>query len=530
MRGYDYIICGGGPAGCVLASRLSAAPSTQVLLLEAGGAASHPFIHIPAGFTKLSISRHTWGFRTTPQRNLGNRELLIPQGRVIGGGSSINAMIYTRGSRNDYDEWARLGCEDWSYQSVLPYFIKAERNARFADKYHGTEGPLRVSDAVTLHPITYSMIRAAQELGLPFTADFNGESQEGVGFYQTTTHRARRASAATCYLEPAMKRTNLTVLADSTVLSVVIERGRATGVRVAGSNRSVKTISASAEVLVTAGAIGSPKLLMLSGIGPADRLRSVGVEPLHDLPGVGLNLQDHLNVSVVGKCSGPYSYFGGDQWGRFLRWGFQYLVTGTGPLTTNASESGAFIKTDPSLVTPDAQLHFMTGPVVDPHVSRLSMYGITIGTNVSRPNSRGTVRLRNSDPKSLPSIDPNYLSEPSDMATATKALGFARDMLRSPALSPFIDREYSPGSDVTSPTEIQDFIRSVGKTDYHPVGTCRMGVGPETVVNQRLQVNGLDGLRVCDSSIMPTVIAGNTNAPTIMIAERAADFIGSFGK
>jgi choline dehydrogenase len=526
MVRYDYIICGAGPAGCVLAFRLSETSSARVLLVEAGGGDRHPFIHIPAGFTKLSSSSHTWGYRTVPQSNMDNRELLLPQGRVLGGGSSINAMIYTRGSRHDYDEWASLGCDDWSYQKVLPYFVKAESNARLADHYHGVEGPQRVSDAVTVHPITHSMMQAAQEMGLPFTSDFNGEHQEGTGFYQTTTYRSLRASAATCYLKPALKRRNLTVLRGTTVLGVVIEHGRAVAIRIGRPDGAIETIAADSEILIAAGAIGSPKLLMLSGIGPADHLRSVDVAVSHNLPGVGLNLQDHLNVSVVGKFSGPYSYFGSNQWGLHLWWGLQYLLTGTGPLTTNASESGAFIKTDPALPATDAQLHFMTGPVIDPSVSRLAMYGITIGTNVSRPRSRGTLRLRSSDPDAPPLIDPNYLFEPEDMDKGVMAFRFARDMLQTSALAPFIDQEYSPGRAVKSREEIEGFIRRIGKTDYHPVGTCGMGVTSQAVVNQQLQVHGLEGLRVCDSSIMPTEITGNTNAPTIMIAERAADFIG----
>jgi choline dehydrogenase len=370
---YDYVIAGGGSAGCVLAARLSES-GAKVLLLEAGYPDSHPFIHVPAGFTKLSGPRVNWGYRTVPQKHLNNRDMWFPQGKTLGGGSSINAMIYSRGQPEDYDGW---GVEGWSYEEVLPYFRKAESNRRFANRYHGSDGPLAVSDPISPLPISATFIRAAQQVGLPYNPDFNGATQEGVGYHQTTTRDGRRGSAAVSYIHPAKKRKNLTVLTRAMTRRVLIEKGRATGVEYLRDGRAgVERATASEEVIVTAGAIGSPKLLMLSGVGPAAHLRALGIDVVADVPGVGENLQDHLDCYVVYDCSGPYSYYGVDQHLKQAWWALQYLLFKDGPVTTNIVEAGAFVTRDKQSTTPDIQLHFLPAYVVDHGLMRITGYGV----------------------------------------------------------------------------------------------------------------------------------------------------------
>jgi len=526
MQHFDYVIIGAGPAGCVLAARLTEDPKVRVLLLEAGGSDRHPFIHIPAGYTKFNTHHFNWGMSTVPQKNLNNREVWYPQAKVLGGGSSINAMIYTRGARSDYDEWAALGCDNWGYDKVLPYFKKSEGNQRFADNYHGSDGPLTVSDPISPHPITRRLVQAVQQLGVPFTADFNGACQEGVGIHQTTTRNGRRASAAVTYLRPAMKRPNLVVKTGILVERILVKHGRATGVRYRAGSRT-ETVSINREVLLTSGAIGSPKLLMLSGIGPADHLRAVGIDVVHDLPGVGENFQDHLNFPVTAEAAGPYTYFGTDQWLRQSWWTLQYLLYRNGPLTTNVGEAGGFVRTSPHLDAPDIQIHLMSALVLPHGINRLAAYGVTVGSNVLRPRSRGTVRLRTGDPDDNPLIDPNFFSDPYDVEHGLAGIEFARQILKAPALAKILKKEIMPGSEVRTRDDLLAFARREGKMDYHPVGTCKMGIDEMAVVDQQLCVRGIEGLRVCDSSVMPTQISGNTNAPTIMIAERAAEFIAS---
>ena len=521
---YDYVITGAGPAGCVLANRLTEDLEVRVLVVEAGLSDRHPFMHIPAGYTKLSGPKTTWGYQTVPQPGLNRRTLWYPQGKTVGGGSTINAMIYTRGSRSDYDGWRDLGCPNWSYEDCLPYFKRAESNQRLADDYHGVEGPLAVSDPVNPHPLTYAFLRAAQQLQIEYTGDFNGAAQEGVGLYQTTTLRGRRASAAVCYLRPAQARPNLTLITSAVVDRIVFEGRRASGVVLRETGKPPRTIRATREVLVASGAIGSPKLLMLSGIGPADRLRALGIDVTHDAPEVGRNLQDHLGVAISAECSGPYSFFGRDQWARQAWWTAQYLLFRTGPLTTNVVEAGAYVRTSPTESEPDAQLHFMPAIVMNHGMERVAKYGVTLNTNVLRPRSVGGLTLASADPDAPPLIDPNFLAEPDDLRRGVEALKIARGLLHAPAFAPFLCAG-SCSVDGMDDAELSTFLKHFGKTDYHPVGTCRMGGDSDAVVDPELRVRGVDGLRVCDSSVMPSEIRGNTNAPTIMVAERAADCI-----
>jgi choline dehydrogenase-like flavoprotein len=522
---YDYVIAGGGSAGCVLAARLSEC-GAKVLLLEAGYPDTHPYIHVPAGFTRLSGPRVNWGYRTVPQKHLDNRELWYPQGRTLGGGSSINAMIYTRGQAEDYDAWAALGNEGWAYRDVLPYFRRAERNQRFADKYHGIEGPLAVSDPISPIEITRTFIKAAQQVGVPFNPDFNGATQGGVGFHQTTTRDGRRGSAAVSYLRPARGRPNLMVRTRTMVTRILFEGTRAIGVEYAADGRTaLERALAGVETIVASGAIGSPKLLMISGLGPAGHLREKDIAVVLDLPGVGENLQDHIDCYTAWDCSGPYSYYGTDQYLRQAWWALQYALFRNGPATSNIVEAGAFVRVDPESKTPDTQLHFLPAYVIDHGLMRLDGYGVSLYANLLRPRSRGTVRLASADPKQAPLIDPNFLADPYDRKMAVEGIRFARSVMAAPAFRPFIKSEHMPGADKKTDADIEGYCRQWGKTDYHPVGTCKMGVDPLAVVDPELKVRGIERLRVTDSSIMPLEISANTNAPSIMIAEKAADMI-----
>ena len=444
----------------------------------------------------------------------------------MGGGSSINAMIYTRGHKTDYDRWAAAGATGWGYEDLLPYFRKAESNSRFSNRYHGADGPLSVSDPISPLKITAAFIKAAQEAGVPYNSDFNGAEQEGVGYHQTTTRDGRRDSAAVSYLHPARSRKNLTVITKAQVRRVVVESERAVAVEYQRDGSSeVEQANAGQEIIVTSGAIGSPKLLMLSGIGPADHLWSFGIPVIADLEGVGQNLQDHLDCYTVYDCNGPHSYYGVDQYAKQAWWGMQYLLFRNGPVTTNIVEAGAFVKADPESEIPDTQLHFLPAYVVDHGMMRIRGYGVCLYTNFLRPKSRGTVRLASADPNQAPLIDPNYLSDPDDLRMAIEGLRFARRVMSSPSMKAFLARERMPGSDKVSDMDLASYIREWAKTDYHPVGACKMGTDSLAVVDPELRVRGIEGLRVCNSSVMPFEISANTNAPTIMIAEKASDFI-----
>ena len=522
---YDYIITGAGPAGCVLANRLSEDPEVKVLLLEAGGGDWNPLFHMPAGFAKMTKGVASWGWETVPQRHMKGRVLRYTQAKVIGGGSTINAQLYTRGNAADYDLWASEdGCEGWDYRSVLPYFKRAEDNQRFVDDYHSYGGPLGVSMPVAALPICDAYIRAGQELGIPYNHDFNGRQQAGVGFYQLTQRERRRSSASQAYLSPIKNRKNLTIRTGARVARIVLEGKRAVGVEVAAS-RASEFIRAEREVLVSSGAIGSPKLLLQSGIGPADHLTSVGVKVVHDLPGVGGNLQDHLDLFVIAECTGDHTYDGVAKLHRTIWAGLEYVLFRSGPVASSLFETGGFWYADPDARSPDVQFHLGLGSGIEAGVARLKNAGVTLNSAYLHPRSRGTVRLSSSDLAAAPLIDPNYWSDPHDLRMSLEGLKIAREIMQQAALKPFVLAERLPGSKVATDEQLFDYGCANAKTDHHPVGTCRMGTGADAVVGLDLKVRGLEGLRVCDSSVMPRVPSCNTNAPTIMVGEKGADII-----
>ncbi|WP_127145563.1 GMC family oxidoreductase [Pelagibacterium montanilacus] len=522
---YDYIITGAGPAGCVLANRLTEDPDTSVLLLEAGGGDGHPLFHMPAGFAKMTKGVASWGWSTVPQKHMKDRVLRYTQAKVLGGGSTINAQLYTRGNALDYDLWANQeGGTGWDYRSVLPYFKRAEDNQRFADDYHSYGGPLGVSMPVSALPICDAYIRAGQELGIPYNHDFNGRQQGGLGFYQLTQRDRRRSSASMAYLAPIADRANLTVRKGATVLRVVLEGKRAVGVEIATRN-GTEIIRADREVLVTSGAIGSPKLLLQSGIGPAHHLRAVGIDVRHELKGVGENLSDHLDLFVICECTGDHTYDNVARLHRTVWAGLQYLLFRSGPVASSLFETGGFWYADPGARSPDIQFHLGLGSGIEAGVERLKNAGVTLNSAYLHPRSRGTVRLGSSDPAAAPLIDPNYFSDPHDRQMSIEGLRLAREIMAQNALKPYVLAERLPGPSLQTDEELFDYACANAKTDHHPVGTCRMGTGPDAVVGLDLKVHGLEGLRVCDSSVMPRVPSCNTNAPTIMVGEKASDMI-----
>ncbi|QCM13031.1 alanine-phosphoribitol ligase [Agrobacterium tumefaciens] len=526
---FDYIITGAGPAGCVLANRLSEDPDVNVLLLEAGGGDWNPLFHMPAGFAKMTKGVASWGWETVPQKHMKGRVLRYTQAKVLGGGSSINAQLYTRGNAADYDTWvSEDGCDGWSYRDILPYYKRAEDNQRFADDYHSYGGPLGVSMPVSALPICDAYIRAGQELGIPYNHDFNGRQQAGVGFYQLTQRNRRRSSASLAYLNPIRHRKNLTIKLGARVSRIVLEGKRVIGVEVVGKS-GTEIIRAEREVLVSSGAIGSPKLLLQSGIGPADHLKSVGVKVLHDLPGVGSNLQDHLDLFVIAECTGDHTYDGVAKLHRTLWAGLEYILFRTGPVASSLFETGGFWYADPEARSPDIQFHLGLGSGIEAGVERLKNAGVTLNSAYLHPRSRGTVRLSSSDPAAAPLIDPNYWSDPHDRKMSLEGLKIAREIFQQAALKPYIMAERLPGPKVMTDDELFDYGCANAKTDHHPVGTCKMGNGPESVVGLDLKVHGLEGLRVCDSSVMPRVPSCNTNAPTIMVGEKGADLIRGLG-
>jgi choline dehydrogenase-like flavoprotein len=522
---YDYIIVGGGPAGCVLANRLSADASIRVLLLEAGGSDWNPLFRMPAGFAKMTKGVASWGWSTVPQRHLNGRVVWYTQAKVIGGGSSINAQLYTRGNAKDYDAWVSdAGATGWSYSEVLPYFKRSEDNQKLHNAYHGYGGPLGVSYPINPPPISYAFLRAAQELGIPFNDDFNGAVQDGIGHYQLSTRNAQRSSASSAFVKPVEGRKNLTVRLNAQTVKVEVQNGRAIGITVA-TGTGTETLNADREVIISCGAIGSPRLLQLSGIGPADSLRAAGVPVVLDLPGVGSNMQDHLDLYAISECTGDHTYDRVARPHRTVWAGLQYLLFKTGPVTSTLFETGGFWYADKQARSPDIQFHLGLGSGIEAGVAAMKNPGVTLNSAFLRPRSRGTVRIATSDPTAAPLIDPNYWADPYDRECSIKGLRLAREILRQPALKPFVMAERMPGDNLSTDEQLAEYAHHSCKTDHHPAGTCAMGSGPDAVVTPDLRVRGLLGIRVVDASVMPFVPSSNTNAPTIMIAEKASDLI-----
>jgi choline dehydrogenase-like flavoprotein len=523
MSSFDYIIVGGGSAGCVLAARLSEVASNRVLLIESGQKDTDPYIHIPATFFKvLEKGRDAVVYVGEPENGLNGRPTIVPQGHVIGGGSSINAMIYIRGQRQDYDSWAQMGCRNWSYDKVFPAFMAIEGNQRLSGEFHGSEGGLKVSDRAFGHPLSWAFVRAAQEAGLRYNEDFNGKLQEGVGFYQTTTSNGRRWSSAQAFLRDAEGRENLTIRTQTRVHKVLFEGTKVTGVLLENG----ETIGALREVILTAGALATPKILQLSGIGNAAELRQHGIDVVADLPGVGENYQDHLEATVQAEVT-LTSMFGQDKGFKAAAHMLQYMLTKSGLLTSNVVESGGFADTA-GTGTPDIQFHVL--PSFNGFADRAAEpgHGISIGPCFLRPQSRGTVKLRSADPRNSALFNANSLSVPADLETLVRGVELAIKITEQPSLSKIIKRRVLPKPGVEKdPDALRDYIRGVAKTVFHPSGTAKMGRADDrmAVVGEDLRVFGLQGLRVADASIMPTLVSGNTNAPTIMIGERCARFI-----
>jgi choline dehydrogenase-like flavoprotein len=526
MAGYDYIIVGAGSAGCVMAARLSEMPDARVLLLEAGPKDTNPYIHVPVGFAKMTSGNLIWGYDTAPLKHANNRKVVYPQARVLGGGSSINAEIFTRGCPEDYDHWANdMGCKGWSWADLKHYFIKSEGNTRLAGSDHGTDGPLGVSDLRTPSPLSQGFVQGCMDIGMPYNPDFNSGKQEGTGLYQTTTKNGRRCSAAVGYLRPALKRPNLELRTGLTVKRIIIEKGHAKGIEIIEGG-TVKRLDADREVIVTSGAIGSPKLLMLSGIGPAAHLRSVDVAVTDDLAGVGQNFHDHFSTDVVWQLNGAHSYdkYKKPHWAALA--GLQYLMFRTGPVASNIVEAGAFWWGDRTEKTPDLQFHFLAGAGVEEGVGTVpGGNGATCNSYHTRPRSRGSVTLRSNKLDDAPIIDPNSFAEPYDLERHIDGIKITQEIGRAKSFAKYVEREHFPGANCKTKQDYIEVARANARSSYHPVGTCKLGTDDMAVVDLDLRVHGIEGLRVCDSSIMPQVVSSNTNAPTIAIAEKAADII-----
>jgi choline dehydrogenase len=523
---FDYIVVGAGSAGCVLANRLTESGRYRVLLLEAGPEDRYLWIHIPIGYGKTMFHpRYNWGFKTDPDPNMANRELYWPRGRGLGGSSSINGLIYVRGQPEDYDHWAALGNAGWGWKDVRPAFIRMEHNSRGANEHHGAGGPQWCSDIEARHELMEAIIRGGQELGVPRNDDFNGARQEGVGYYQLTTKKGWRCSSAVGYLRPARKRPNLEVKTDAQATRVIFEGTRAVGVeyRQGGELREAR---AAREVILAAGAIQSPQLLQLSGVGPPDLLQAHGVPMVAALPGVGENLQDHLQLRLIYKVSKPITTNDdlASITGR-LRIGLQWLLFRTGPLAVGINQGGLFTRLLPEAATPDIQFHFATVSADVAGGAPHPWSGCTFSVCQLRPESRGTVRIKSRDPFAAPSMKSNYLSHEVDRRYAVQSLRFARRLATTEALKPYLKEEYRPGPAVAGDDELLDFARRYGQTIFHPSGTCKMGSDALAVVDARLRVRGIAGLRVVDCSIMPTLVSGNTHAAAVMIGEKASEMI-----
>jgi choline dehydrogenase len=523
---YDYIVVGAGSAGCVLANRLSADGRNKVLLLEAGPKDNYIWIHIPIGYGKTMFHQvYNWGFYTEPEPNMHGRKIYWPRGRGLGGSSSINGLISIRGQSDDYDRWAQLGNPGWDWKSILPYFIRSEHNSRGASVTHGGDGPLWSSDIVEKNELMEAIIRGAEELGVRRTDDFNSGNQEGVGYYQLFTHNGWRVSAAAAYLKPARSRKNLHIETDAHVTGLILEGRKVIGVRYR-QDGAIHTTKASREVILSAGSLQSPQLLQLSGIGPAELLRRHGIEIVHELKGVGQNLQDHLQFRLMYRVSKPITTNDDlRSWFSQARIGLQWLFKGTGPLGIGINQGGLFTRILPGSKTPDIQFHFGTLSADQAGGKPHPWPGCTFSVCQLRPESRGSVEIKSADPMEPPSMRPNYLAAETDRLCAIESIKYARKLASTEALKPYLVSEYKPGADVRTDNEILEFARENGATIFHPVGTCKMGSDSMSVTDARLRVRGIAGLRVVDCSIMPTLTSGNTHAPAVMIAEKASDMI-----
>ncbi len=528
---FDYIIIGAGSAGCALANRLSENPTIKVCLLEAGARDWHPLIHVPAGSTWMMRSkRMNWNYETEPEIRLQGRRLFWPRGKTLGGSSSSNAMVYTRGHKFDYDHWADLGNKGWGYKEILPYFKRSQNQERGKDDYHSVGGNLNVQDIEIKNKLSSIFVKAGVEAGFKANNDFNGKDQEGIGFFQLTQKNGRRCSTAKAFLLDAKKRPNLTIITKAHATRVIFKGKRATGVNYLhkGVNKEI-TLNASKEVILSGGAINSPQLLLLSGVGPKQEIEKHNLVTIHDLPGVGHNLQDHLDVLVVNKSTKPYSV------GLTIKTLvthsiynlYQYVINKRGVLSTNGAEAGGFVKSDPSEKIPDLQFHFSCVKIRDHSRDTrfLCGHGYSLHVCNLRPKSRGRIRLNSSNPMDHPKIEANYLSDDRDIDALIKGVKASLKILNSPAFNDVRGKQLSPSYDLASDSSIREHILGSAESIYHPVGTCKMGHDNMAVVNDRLQVHGLEGLRVVDASIMPTIVGANTNAPTIAIAEKAADMI-----
>ena len=533
-RSFDYIVVGAGSAGCVLANRLSADPDRSVLLIEAGGKDRNPLFRLPMLMGRLFHSgTYNWRYHTEPVPSLGGRSLYWPRGRVLGGSSTINGMVYVRGNRHDYDRWAQMGLAGWSYDDVLPAFCRSEGHVHRDGAYHGRAGELTVCRARGTNPLFDAFIEAGRQAGHPVNDDFNGHEQQGVGRYDFTIRRGKRCSTSVAFLRPIRHRPNLTIKTDCLVRRVVVEGDRATGIEIA-QRADACTIRAERRVILSAGTVNSPQLLMLSGIGPGDELKRHGIEVTHELSGVGRNLQDHVDCVIAYACTQPITLHRNLRADRLIGSVIAGMLLGRGIATTFPYEAGAFLKTRPDLLAPDIQVHFMPAleNAAKPHFPKPfgkppleETHGFSLRVGPINPESRGWVGLRSADPADAPLIQPNYLQSEADCRTTIAGIRMVRDVIGQPAFTAYRGRELAPGDAVKSDGELTAWLRANAMTTFHPVGTCRMGTDPMAVVDARLAVHGISGLMVADASVMPAIVSGNTNAPTIMIGEKAAEFI-----
>ena len=526
MDSFDYIIVGAGSAGCVLANRLTASGRHRVLLLEAGGKDRNPWIHVPLGYGKLfTNAKVNWLYESEPEPELNNRRIIQPRGKVLGGSSSINGLLYVRGQHEDFDHWRQLGNAGWSFEDVLPYFRKSEDQERGADDYHGVGGPLAVSNVPDAHRLCEAFIDAAGELGIPRNDDFNGATQEGAGYFQITSRRGRRCSTAVGYLRPARKRVNLAVAPNALAARIVLDGRRAIGVEY-WQGGELRHARADGEVIVAGGAINSPQLLQLSGLGPAALLQSFGIGVIADMPGIGADLQDHFQVRFAYRCSEPCTM--NDTLASLrskLAAGLQYVLTRKGLLAVSAGYAGGFFRAHPEAATPDVQVHLILFSA-DKIGEKLHPFpGFIVSVCQLRPESRGFVRIKSADPRAAPAIQPRYLSAAADRDVILRGMHLVRRLMSAEAIRRYVVEEREPGPQCVSDAQLLAYAREKGTTIFHPASTCRMGIDPNAVVDERLRVRGIERLRVIDGSVMPTVVSGNTNAAIVMIAEKGADMV-----